>query len=128
MAKNRTVFYTPEVLTTPRQLRDDLQDITTRVDICIGEHLQHINPAARPHPKLEGNVELIIVDESERLTATGFEVLRGRYDQDQIGLILIGMPGLEKQFSRYPQFFRTGVEAKFVADVNLNADRARRGP
>ena len=23
--------------------------------------------------------------------------------------------------------FRTGVEAKFVADVNLNADRARRG-
>ena len=105
LANNRTVFYTPEVLTTPRQLRDALLDITTRVDICIGEHLQHINQAIRPHPKLEGNVELIIVDESERLTATGFEVLRGRYDRDQIGLILIGMPGLEKQFSRYPQFY-----------------------
>jgi hypothetical protein len=54
LAKNRTDFYTPEVLTTPRQLRDALLDITTRVDICIGEHHQHINPALRPHPNLDG--------------------------------------------------------------------------
>jgi DNA transposition AAA+ family ATPase len=123
LAKNRTVFYTPEVLTTPRQLRDGLLDITTRVDICIGEHLQHTNPAAKPHPKLEGNVELIIVDESERLTATGFEVLRGRYDRDQIGLILIGMPGLERQFSRYPQFYsRVGFAHEYRA---LSRDELR---
>jgi DNA transposition AAA+ family ATPase len=113
----------PEVLTIPRQLRDDLRDITTRVDICIGEHLQHINPTAKPRPQLQGNVELIIVDESERLTATGFEVLRGRYDRDQIGLILIGMPGLEKQFSRYPQFYsRVGFAHEYRA---LSRDELR---
>jgi len=27
------------------------------------------------------------------------------YDRDNIALILIGMPGLEKQFSHYPQFY-----------------------
>ena len=33
------------------------------------------------------------------------ELLRDRYDRDQIALILIGMSGLEKQFSHYPQFY-----------------------
>lgn len=32
-------------------------------------------------------------------------MLRDRYDHDDIALILIGMPGLEKQFSHYPQFY-----------------------
>ena len=32
-------------------------------------------------------------------------LLRDRYDRDDIALILIGMPGLEKQFSHYPQFY-----------------------
>ncbi|MFI2648547.1 AAA family ATPase [Micromonospora fulviviridis] len=50
-------------------------------------------------------VQLIIVDESERLRPTALELLRDRYDRDNIALILIGMPGLEKQFSRYPQFY-----------------------
>lgn len=50
-------------------------------------------------------VQLVIVDESERLSPTALELLRDRYDRDQIALILIGMPGLEKQFSHYPQFY-----------------------
>ena len=53
----------------------------------------------------ENYVQLIIVDESERLRATALELLRDRYDRDNIALILIGMPGLEKQFSHYPQFY-----------------------
>ena len=54
---------------------------------------------------LRNYVELIIVDEAERLRPAALEMLRDRYDHDDIALILIGMPGLEKQFSHYPQFY-----------------------
>ncbi|WP_374928437.1 redoxin family protein [Kytococcus sedentarius] len=46
-----------------------------------------------------------IVDQAERLRPAALELLRDRYDRDDIALILIGMPGLEKQFSHYPQFY-----------------------
>ncbi len=33
------------------------------------------------------------------------EHLRDRYDRDNFGLIIIGMQGIEKKISRYPQFY-----------------------
>ena len=107
LAKAKTVFYTPAVLTTPRQLKEELGLITSRVDICIDQHLHLSEPPERkPHyGGWKKHVTLIIVDESERLNATGLEVLRDRYDRDNIALILIGMPGIEKQFSRFPQLY-----------------------
>jgi len=107
LAKAKTVFYTPAVLTTPRQLKEELGLITSRVDICIDQHL-HVSepPERKPHyGGWKKHVTLNIVDESERLNATGLEVLRDRYDRDNIALILIGMPGIEKQFSRFPQLY-----------------------
>ncbi len=47
--------------------------------------------------------ELIIIDESERFTGNASEWLRDQYDRPGIAMILIGMPGIEKQFSHYPQ-------------------------
>lgn len=47
--------------------------------------------------------EMIIIDVAERLTATALELLRDRHDRTNIALILIGMPGLDKRFSHYPQ-------------------------
>lgn len=127
LAKTRTVLYTPEALATPRQVRDELHDLTTRVDICIDEHLRKGKPPGTLHRRLIHRVELVIVDESERLTGRGYEVLRDRYDRAEIGLILIGMPSLVKQFSRYPQFYSrvgfaheyrplTNDELRFVLD------------
>jgi DNA transposition AAA+ family ATPase len=108
LAKSRTVLYTPGVLTTPRLLRDDLDEAVSRTSICIAQHLE--GPGNIPldrwgYRRSKNYVELIIVDESERLSATALELLRDRYDRDSIALILIGMPGLEKQFSHYPQFY-----------------------
>lgn len=101
LAKSRTVLYTPGVLTTPRLLRDDLNLAISRTNICIQEHVE----AAAVSRRTKNYVQLIIVDESERLSPTALELLRDRYDRDNIAVILIGMPGLEKQFSHYPQFY-----------------------
>jgi DNA transposition AAA+ family ATPase len=37
------------------------------------------------------------------MSATAIEHLRDQYDRGDQGLLFIGMPGIEKTFSRYPQ-------------------------
>ena len=48
---------------------------------------------------------MLIVDEAERLSMIAFEYLRDLFDREGVGLILIGMPGIDKRLSRYPQLF-----------------------
>ena len=106
--RSRTVLYTPSVLTTPRTLKDELNQAITRTNICIEQHLAphgDVTPETWGWRRSRNYVELIIVDESERLRPAALELLRDRYDRDDIALILIGMPGLEKQFSHYPLFY-----------------------
>ncbi|MBG6191671.1 DNA transposition AAA+ family ATPase [Arthrobacter sp. CAN_A212] len=103
LARTRTVFYTPTVLTTTKDIKSDLDHITIRVSLSIDEHLYKIGK--KPKTMRSRNVELLIVDEAERLSAVSLELLRDRYDRDNTALILIGMPGIEKQFSRYPQLY-----------------------
>ena len=50
-----------------------------------------------------GKVELIIVDEADWLKMPGLEELRSIHDDLGVALMFIGMPGIQKRFSRYAQ-------------------------
>ena len=50
-------------------------------------------------------LELVIVDEAERLSTAAVDYLRYMFDRSDIGLILIGMPGIEKRMALYPQLY-----------------------
>ncbi|HEY5306111.1 MAG TPA: AAA family ATPase [Pseudolabrys sp.] len=104
LARSRAVFHTPTVLGTLRSLRDTLDEHMVRVGICIEEHADadSAGQGVRDSRRL---VELLIIDESERLPTTAIELIREIFDRTGVGVILIGMPGLEKRLSRYPQLF-----------------------
>ena len=103
LTHSRTVFYTPTVGSTLRELRHDLPLLLTRANICIEQHIHPENTAiSRCRPQY---VELLIVDEAKRLSMTALDYLRDLFDRDSISLILIGMPGIDKRLSRYPQLF-----------------------
>ena len=74
-----------------------------RVEACIDQHLR------RDQTRLSGptprDVDLLVVDEADRLSAPALEHLRDRFDRRPLGLLLIGMPGIGKRLSRYPQLY-----------------------
>ncbi len=60
----------------------------------------------RRNPLLTHNLaEILIVDEAERLSNTGLDHLRDLFDRTGIGVVLVGMPVIEKRVSRYPQLY-----------------------
>ncbi len=160
-----TVFYTPEVVNSPRMVAAAITHLCASVR-SIREEPQHraessavkafasaeerrrqerllevdwfappptlgderpppppdvVAPAREP---LLAPVRLILVDEADRLKVPSLEQLRDLFDRNEVGLILIGMPGIEKRLARYPQLYsRVGFVHAFRS---LRAEEMRR--
>ena len=107
LLRSRSVVWTPHVTTTPRELDVEVPGIC---DLFSDAVRARLNPDYDPELTIEVDpgcpyTELLIVDEADRLRTTGLEQLRDYVDRFHLGLILIGMPGLERRLARYPQLY-----------------------
>ncbi|MFB5663666.1 AAA family ATPase [Alteribacillus sp. HJP-4] len=118
--KARTIFYTaPAVRATKMYSEINLIGGKMRIvkaayrTIAQGEEEYYSGDAFE-------DIDLIIVDEIDRLKLQHLEQLRDIYDRNDIALIFIVMPGIEKRLARYPQLFsRIGFAHEFA---NLSKD------
>jgi DNA transposition AAA+ family ATPase len=118
----RTVIFTPAVGITPSRIYHEVQQLGRGFDIAIDERQRTTREVFRDPPE-HSYVELLIIDEADRVKTAALEALRDFFDRRRIGLILIGMPGLEKRLARYPQLYsRIGFAHQYP---RLSADELR---
>jgi DNA transposition AAA+ family ATPase len=139
LARMRTLFYTPSVSETLRDMRQSLGDQIWHAEDSIDRHLNYNKKLKQIH-EYKTDIELLIFDEAERLSMNAVEYIRSIFDKKSIGVVLIGMPGMEKRLSRFPQFYSrvgfahnyrplTGDELTFVLtrhwrSLGINLDDA----
>ncbi|MCU1531792.1 MAG: ATP-binding protein [Arthrobacter sp.] len=90
-----------------------------------------VDPYVHTQSRSSGRTELLIIDEADRLKTTGLEQIRDYFDRHNMGIILIGMPGIEKRLARYPQLYRRigfAHEYRQLAPEELTVVLTRRFP
>lgn len=100
---SRTIVYTPKVHNSPRIVDKEITFLHERLSWGIEWELR--KDFAKLSKSCGPCAELLIVDEADRLKTPALEQLRDHHDRTGIGLILIGMPGIEKRLARYPQLY-----------------------
>lgn len=103
----RTVFYTPPVSASVSRIEKEVLTLFAAFSYLV-------EAANQRHQGTEDFlvtrrfshlIELLIVDEANRLRDAGLEVIRDLADRGEFGLVLLGMPGLEKRLMRAPQLY-----------------------
>ncbi|MDP9366467.1 MAG: AAA family ATPase [Chloroflexota bacterium] len=101
------LVYTPDVAATPTRLASDLRGLVFGFNRLVEDARGPDDD--RPCWPDATAVDLLLVDEADRLKMAGLEQVRDFYDRANfgvgLGLVLIGLPGLEKRLARYPQLY-----------------------
>jgi DNA transposition AAA+ family ATPase len=109
----RAVFYTAPVSNTPGRVWQQILASQHALDTAVRGATQLLGQTSLTG-RTQQHTRIIVVDEADRLTTNSLEQLRDIYDQTGIGLVLIGMPGLEKRLARYAQLYsRVGFVHQF---------------
>jgi DNA transposition AAA+ family ATPase len=109
LAACAAAVYTPTVTATPHRMGHDLAGLSLGFTRVIDD----LRDPAGDHLILGtgSHVELLIVDEADRLRMPGLEQVRDVYDRANLrsgaglGVVLIGLPGIEKRLARYAQLY-----------------------
>jgi DNA transposition AAA+ family ATPase len=104
----RTLFYTASMTTTPKRLELDVNQLLKGLALSMvtARHpeIEHLEALHQYYAQPE-MTELLIVDEADRLKFPVLEQLRYLYDRQGFGLVLLGMPGIERRLARYAQLY-----------------------
>src|SRR2546421_6089719 len=127
IGKCQSILYTPPVANTPKRVEQEIQALRLALSYLV-DTVQYGVPQKSseeltPRRVVPDPTDLIIIDEADRLKTATLEQIRDIYNHGNVGMVLIGMPGLEKRLSRYPQLYsRVGFVHEFRA---LNAEESR---
>lgn len=82
------------------RVSSDIDTLSARIGIVKAMHLvlKYNQEEVYTLKSYEG-IDLIIVDEIDRLKLQHLEQLRDIYDRNDLAMVLIGMPGIEKIIS-----------------------------
>ena len=103
----RTVFYTPPVSASVARLEKEVLTLFAAFSYLVEAANQHHQGREEflVTRRFSYLIELLIVDEANRLKDAGLELMRDFADRGEFGLVLLGMPGLEKRLMRAPQLY-----------------------
>jgi DNA transposition AAA+ family ATPase len=106
IASCHTIVYTPTITITPRRLAMELEGLQLGMTRAVeaAQHPEDYDDVINVAPG-GTHVELIVIDEADRLKFLALEQARDVYDRTGVAIILIGMPGLEKRLARYAQLY-----------------------
>jgi len=100
-----SVFYTAPVTSSPARIEREISKLIFNMNWLVDDIKTNKVRKKGSWDKQNNATKLIIIDEADRLKPASLEQVRNIYDTRKVGMLLIGMPGIEKKFSRFAQLY-----------------------